>query len=102
MFSTEEILKPYINSSFKINSKQTIQMNKEGEYVKFKNYWKKKKITIYNLYRFWEYFGPRNNEKQNPDKSYTNKYQKHIATIYCYKLLCVDDKFSECFKSYLG
>ena len=45
---------------------------------------------------------PENNEKQNPDKSYTNKYQKHIATIYCYKLLCVDDKFSECFKSYLG
>ena len=29
-------------------------------------------------------------------------YQKHVACSYGYKLVCVDDKCSEPFKSYLG
>ena len=40
---------------------------------------------------------PKNNGKQNPDESYMNKYQKHVAYSYCYKLPCVD-KFSKPFK----
>ena len=43
-----------------------------------------------------------NNEKQNPEESYTNKYQKHIACCYGYKFVCVDDKFSKPFKTNLG
>ena len=31
----------------------------------------------------------------------TNEYQKHVACNYGYKLVCVDDKLSEPFKSYL-
>ena len=42
------------------------------------------------------------NGKQNPNESYTNKCQKHVACSYGYKLVCVDDKFSQPFKSYLG
>ena len=34
--------------------------------------------------------------------SLTNKYHKHIAYSYGYKLLRVDDTFSKPFKSYLG
>ena len=30
------------------------------------------------------------------------KYQKHVISSYGYKLICVDDKFSKPFKSYLG
>ena len=45
---------------------------------------------------------PEDNGKQNPNKSYANKYQKHVACSCSYKLLCVDDKFSKSFKSYLG
>ena len=45
---------------------------------------------------------PEDNEKQNPDESYTNKYQKHVGCSYGYKLIYVDDKFSKPFKSYLG
>ena len=45
---------------------------------------------------------PEDNEKQNPTESYTNKYQKHVACTYGYKLVCVDDKFSKLSKSYLG
>ena len=33
---------------------------------------------------------PEDNRK-NPDKSYTNKYQKHVACSYGYELVCVDD-----------
>ena len=40
---------------------------------------------------------PENNEKQNLEESPTNKYQKHIACTYWYKLVCVDDKFSKAF-----
>ena len=43
-----------------------------------------------------------NNGKQNLEESYTNKYQKHIACSYGYKLVCVDDMFSKPFKTYLG
>ena len=37
---------------------------------------------------------PEDNGRQNPNKSYTNQYQKHNACSYGYKLLYVDDKFS--------
>ena len=37
---------------------------------------------------------PEDNEKQNPEKPYTNKCQKHIACSCGYKFLCIDDKFS--------
>ena len=45
---------------------------------------------------------PEDNGKQNPNESYTKKYQKHVACSYSYKLVCVDDKFSKPSKSYLG
>ena len=31
-----------------------------------------------------------------------NKYQKHVACIYGYKLICVDDKLGKHFQFYLG
>ena len=40
---------------------------------------------------------PQDNEKQNLNESSTNKYQKHVACSYGYKLVCVDDKFSKPF-----
>ena len=53
-FITEEILKRHIKDCFKINGKQTIKMPKKGEYVKFKNFEKKKKkkIPIHDLCGF--------------------------------------------------
>ena len=45
---------------------------------------------------------PEDNGKQNQNKSYTSKYKKHVSCSYGYKLVCVDDKFSKSFKSYLG
>ena len=45
---------------------------------------------------------PEDNGKQNPSEFYTNKYQKHIAFSYGYKLVCVDDKLSKSSKWYIG
>ena len=45
---------------------------------------------------------PKNNGKQDLNELYTNKYQKHVVSSCGYRLVCVDDKFSKTFKSYLG
>ena len=52
IFIIEEILKRHIKDCFKINGKQTIKMSKKGEYVKFKKFGQKNKITIHDLCRF--------------------------------------------------
>ena len=52
-FITEKTLKRHIKDRFKINDKQTIKMPKKSEYVKFKNFEKKKKkFTIHDSSRF--------------------------------------------------
>ena len=45
---------------------------------------------------------PEDNRNQNPNESYTNKYQKHVFCSYGYVSVCVDDKFSKSFQLYLG
>ena len=74
-FNTEEILKHHI----KINGKQTIKMPRKSEYVEFKNFERKIKspITIYE--DFQNILLYEDNGKQNPNQSYTNKYQKHAC-----------------------
>ena len=42
---------------------------------------------------------PKDNRKQNPNESCTSKYWKHVACGYGYKLVCVDDRFINPFKS---
>ena len=97
-FITEEILKRHIKDCLKINGKQTIKMPKKGEYVKFKNFERKIKSPIMIYEDFESIVLPEDNGKQDPHKSYTSKYQKHVACSYGYKLLCVDDEFSSPFK----
>ena len=45
---------------------------------------------------------PEDNAKQSPEERYMSKFQKHGAWSYGYKLECIDDKFSQHFKSYLN
>ena len=77
-------------------------MPKEGQCVRFKNYERKIKSTFMIYVGFETILLPEDNGKQNPNESYTNKYQNHIVCSYDYKLVCVDDKFSQPFKTYLG
>ena len=61
-------------------------MPKNGKTVRFKNYeWKiKSSFTIYADFK--SILLPENNKKQNPDVSYTNKYQNHVSFIFGYKI----------------
>ena len=100
-FSTEEIIKPRINYCFKINDKQRIIVHKKVQYIKLKNYGRKTKLPFIIDADFESIFVPDDNENQNSKKPDTNKYQKHIAYSFGCKLLCVDDRFTKPFKTYL-
>ena len=101
-FITKEILKCHIKDCFKVDGKKRIIMPKKGEYVKFKHFERKIKSPFIIYEDFESILVPEDNEKQNPNESYTNKYQKPVACSYGYKLVWVDDKFSKSFKSYFG
>ena len=60
-------------------------MPKRGQYVQFKNYERKVKSPFIIYTDFESILEPENKRKQNPDKTYTNKYQKHIACSYSCK-----------------
>ena len=77
-------------------------MPRKGEYVKFKSSEKKIKLSFIIYSDSESILVPENNGKLNPEESYTNKYQKHIACSYDYKLVCVNNKFSKPSKNYLG
>ena len=66
----------------------------KGEYFRFKNYERKIKSPFMIYADFESILVTEDNGKQNPNESYTRKYQKHVGSSYGYKLVCVDDKFS--------
>ena len=92
-FTTEEILKRHIKDCFKFNGEYLIP--KKGEYIKFKNYERKIKSPFMIYTDFESILVPGDNGNQNPEEFYTNKYQKHIACSYGYKLVSVDYTFSK-------
>ena len=75
-------------------------MPKKGGYGKFKTYKRKLRSLFIISADFESILAPGDNRKQNPEESHTNKYQKHIACSYGYKLPYVDDKFSKPFRTY--
>ena len=101
-FITEEILKRHIEDCYEINGHQRIKMPKKDEYITFKNYERKIKSRFIIYADFKSILVPENNGKQKPEESYTNKYQKYIASRYGYILVSVDDGFSKPFKTCLG
>ena len=82
-----------------LNGKQNIKIPKKDEYIKFKNLGRKIKLLFIIYSGFESILVPEDNGKLNPNESYTNKYQKHVACSDGYKLACVDDKLSKPFKS---
>ena len=76
-----------------------IRMPKNSAYVKLKHFERKIKSPFMIYADFESILVPEGNRKQNPNESYTNKYQKYVACSYGYKLVSVDGKFV---KPYLG
>ena len=72
IFSIKKILKCHVKDCFEINGKQMIKMPKNDEYVRFKNYERKIKSPFMIYADFESIVVPEDNEKQNPEESYTN------------------------------
>ena len=66
-------------------------MPKKGEYIKFKNFEREIKLPFTMYAEFESILVPEEYRNQNPNKSYTNKYQKDLACSHGYKLACVYD-----------
>ena len=66
-------------------------MPKKDKYVKFKNFERKIKSSFMIYGDVESILLPEDNGKRNPNQSYTNKYEKHDAYCYGYKLVYVDD-----------
>ena len=64
-----------------------IKVRKKGEYIKFKNYKRKIKLS------FVIDEGFEDNGKQNLDETYTIRYKKHVPCSYSNTSVCVGDKF---------
>ena len=62
-------------------------MPKKDQYVKFKNFERKIESPFMIYADFESILVPEDNGKQNPNESYTNKYQKHVACTYDYKII---------------
>ena len=73
--------------SFKIDGKQRIKMLNKGEYIKIKNFERKIKLPFMIYADFESIIVPEDKGKQNPEESYTNKYQKHVASSNGYELV---------------
>ena len=76
-------------------------MPTKSEYVRFKNYERKIKSPLLIYADFESILVPEDDGKQNPEESYRNKYQTHIACSYFYKLVYVGDTFSKPFKAWV-
>ena len=83
-FSTKETVKCHMNDSFKINAKQRVEMSKNGEYVKFKNYKREIKLPQMIYADFDIIVVPEYNRKQNPGEYLPPQMTKNT---FSYKVL---------------
>ena len=97
-FSSERVLNNHTVDCIEINGKQAIKMPELGSKIAFTNF-RKQLPAPFIIYADFEAI----TEKVSQKKSQTEKYQKHTACGYGYKVVCCyDDKFSKPVKIYRG
>ena len=62
-----------------------------NDILKFKNHQKMQKVSFVIIADFECFIKPINTVQQDPNKSYTNQYQKHEPSGFCYYVKCFDD-----------
>ena len=102
-FTSEEILQKHKKDCLVINGKQAIKMPKKGSFVEFTNFHRQLQVPFV-IYADFEAITKKISSCQpNINKSFTEKYQKHIDCGYAYKLVCCyNDKFSKPIQIYRG
>ena len=90
-FTSQESLskhKEYCNT----NEAVKIELPEKGTTLKFKNFYRSMRVPFV-VYADFESFTEKINTSQpNPETSYTNQYQKHTPSGFCYYIRCFDDE----------
>ena len=82
------MLTEYKGVCLSINRAQSVRLKKET--TEFKKYFKQIPVRFY----VYTDFGCNLESVESYEGSYSKKYQDHITCSFAYKLVCVDDKFS--------
>src|SRR5688572_8188977 len=70
---------------------QRIELPEPGTMLSFKNYYRKMRVPFVVYADFESFIKPIDTCQPNPNTSYTNKYQKHVPSSFCYYIKCFDD-----------
>jgi hypothetical protein len=70
---------------------QKIELPKPGTMLQFKNYQRSMRVPCIVYADFESFVTPIDTCQLNPNESYTNKYQKHTPSSFCYYIKCFDD-----------
>ena len=82
------MLTEYKGVCLSVNRAQSVRLEKET--TEFKKYFKQIPVRFY----VYTDFGCNLESVESYEGSYSKKYQDHITCSFAYKLVCVDDKFS--------
>ena len=72
-----------------------IDLPVEGVKIQFSNYNRTMRVPFVVYADFESFIMPINTCSSNQDKSYTNKYQKHTPSSFCYYVKCFDESVYE-------
>ena len=70
---------------------QKIELPEPGTMLSFKNYYRKMRVPFVVYADFESFIKPIDTCQPDPNTSYTNKYQKHVPSSFCYYIKCFDD-----------
>ena len=103
-FSSEIVLNNHKDNCITINGTQAVKMpTEDNNILKFNNFHKQQPV-LFVIYADFEAITEKISScEQNDNKSFTEKYQKHIDCGFGYKVVCCyDDKYSKDAKIYRG
>ena len=72
-----------------------IELPKKGTMLEFKNYHRLEKVPFLVYADFESFIKPLDTCGLNPEGSYTNQYQKHEPSSFCYYIKCFDNEVYE-------
>ena len=79
------------------------ELPEQGTMLKFENYYRSEKVSFVVYAYFESYIKPLDACEPNPENSYTNQYQNHEPSNFCYYIKSFDEKVYKSKKvSYTG
>ena len=89
-FGTDKILVAHQEVCLKRKPQNEVFPN-PGDTTKFKNYERLHDVPFSVYADFESFVKPIQHVKQDPSKSFTNKYQDHVPSGFCYVIKCMDE-----------